>query len=58
MELGFEGDALALPLALAGQLDATGTIHLVCALVTRSGFAWQPIFFGFQARGQQPRMGP
>jgi hypothetical protein len=54
MELGLDGDALVLPVGVAGQLDATGTIHLICALVTRSGFAWQPIFFGFQGQRRMP----
>jgi hypothetical protein len=48
--LGFDGAAQDALGAFARQLDADGMIHLICALVVRSGFAWQPIFFGFQGR--------
>jgi hypothetical protein len=48
--LGFDGAAPEALGAFARQLDANGRVHLLCALVVRSGFAWQPIFLGFQGR--------
>jgi hypothetical protein len=44
--LPLEGDRELLPSDYARALDPERMLHLLCALVTRSGFHWQPGFFG------------
>ena len=36
--------AVTLPPAYASSLDADGFLHVLCVVVTRSGYAWQPVF--------------
>lgn len=43
-----EGTAVAVPAGVASALDERGVATLVCAVVTRSGWFWQPAFFGAQ----------
>lgn len=40
------GNSVDLPREYAAQLDGDGMITLLCAVVTRSGWNWQPVFFG------------
>jgi hypothetical protein len=44
LELRFEGDDVQMTGATVASLDATALIHVICAVVTRSGFDWQPVF--------------
>lgn len=48
LPLSFEDGWPRLPAGFAETLDADGIIHLVCALVTRAGFDYQPMLFLFQ----------
>ena len=40
------GQTVELPDDFAASLDANGMVTLLCAVVTRSGWGWQPVFFG------------
>lgn len=40
------GQTVELPDGFAASLDADGMVTLLCAVVTRSGWGWQPVFFG------------
>ncbi len=40
------GNSAELPQGYAMHLDGEGMITLLCAIVTRSGWNWQPVFFG------------
>ena len=40
------GQTAELPDGFAASLDADGMVTLLCAVVTRSGWGWQPVFFG------------
>jgi hypothetical protein len=40
------GPTVELPEQTAAALDADGMVRLLCAVVTRSGWHWQPVFFG------------
>jgi hypothetical protein len=42
---GFEGDRLRLPAAASTGLDGEGMVTLLAALVTASGWRWQPVFW-------------
>lgn len=46
--LRFSGDTAVLPADYLTALDGEGMVTLLCVLVTRSGWRWQPVFF---ARG-------
>lgn len=39
------GQSVELPEGHAQTLDADGMVILLCAVVTRSGWQWQPVFF-------------
>ena len=38
--------SVAVPAGFGAALDETGMVTLLCAVVTRSGWDWQPAFFG------------
>lgn len=42
----FQGREAKLPADFAAALDGDGMVTLLCAVVTRSGWRWQPVFFG------------
>jgi hypothetical protein len=44
----WQGQAVAVPAEFAAALDERGLATLLCAVVTRSGWDWQPVFFGAQ----------
>lgn len=47
--LAFRGDTAVVPAGYAAALDGEGVVTLLCALVTRSGWRWQPVFFAARA---------
>lgn len=46
LPLRMYGQAVELPDGYAASLDADGMVTLLCAVVTKSGWRWQPVFFG------------
>ena len=44
--LQFRGQRAELAADYAADLDGEGMVTVLCALVTRSGWRWQPVFFG------------
>ena len=44
--VSLHGDSVEVPRDYAAQLDNDGMVLLLCAVVTRSGWNWQPVFFG------------
>lgn len=40
------GNVVQVPPAFAAELDEEGMLTLLCAVATRSGWEWQPAFFG------------
>lgn len=46
MPVTFTGDRASLPAGFAPGLDEDGMVTLLCAVATRSGWDWQPGFFG------------
>lgn len=47
-QVAWQGTDVAVPAGFAAALDERGVVTLVCAVVTRSGWQWQPAFFGAQ----------
>jgi len=48
--LQVRGDSVGLPKELAERLDAEGMVTLLCAVVTQSGWRWQPVFLSSDKR--------
>lgn len=48
LPLILQGERVELPAEFARALDPEGMVTLLCAVVTRSGFDWQPVFFESQ----------
>jgi hypothetical protein len=46
VQLQFRGQRAELAADYAASLDGEGMVTVLCALVTRSGWRWQPVFFG------------
>jgi len=44
VSLVFANERVQLPSADPSSMDADQLVHLACAVVTRSGFTWQPVF--------------
>lgn len=44
--LQMAGPSASVPSAFAAELDGEGMLTVLCAVVTRSGWHWQPAFFG------------
>ena len=44
--LRFQGREAKLPVDFAASIDGDGMVTVLCAVVTRSGWRWQPVFFG------------
>ena len=44
--LRFQGQDAKLPADFAAAIDGDGMLTVLCAVVTRSGWRWQPVFFG------------
>ncbi len=43
--VAFDGDRVSVPGSFASGLDEEGMVTLLCAVVTRSGWDWHPVFF-------------
>ena len=44
--LRFQGQEARVPPDFAAAIDGDGMVTVLCAVVTRSGWRWQPVFFG------------
>lgn len=44
--LRLEGNRVAVPEDFVRALDGDGMVTLLCAVVTQSGWRWQPVFMG------------
>jgi len=57
VSLAFANERVRLHADDPSSMDADRLVHLVCAVVTRSGFTWQPVFTWAQGERSSPLCG-